>query len=95
LVANEISARLHLPVVRAPAGAAAMGAFLEAERLEPACCEETPAAQRVPTTPFIAAALVALIAVGGWAAHEVMNRPQVETTSVQLAPPGTAVLPHI
>ncbi|MET8757292.1 Hsp70 family protein [Lentzea sp. NPDC004782] len=106
LVANEISARLRLPVVRAPDGAAAMGALLEAERLEPAPSaapvahppvprEKTQAGQRIPATPFIAAAFVALIVVGGWAAHEVMNRPEVETTSVQLAPPGTAVLPHI
>ena len=34
-------------------GAAAMGAFLEAEWLEPAPSEETPAGQRVPATPFI------------------------------------------
>jgi molecular chaperone DnaK (HSP70) len=106
LVAKEISARLHLPVIRAPEGAAAMGALLEAAQLEPEPSaapvvhlpvprEETPAGQRIPTTPFIAVALVALIVVGGWAAHEVMNRPEVETTSVQLAPPGTAVLPHL
>ena len=38
--------------------------------------------------------LLAVVLGGGWAAHEAMNRPQVETTSVELAPPGTAVLPR-
>lgn len=107
LVAKEISARLSIPVVRAPDGAAAMGALLEARQLEPepaeeptvwlpAPREEAAPKRRIPTTPFIAAGLLALAVVGGWAAHEAMNQPKVmmETTSVELAPPGTAVLPR-
>ncbi|MFI6102034.1 Hsp70 family protein [Lentzea sp. NPDC051213] len=108
LVAKEIAKRLPIPVMRAPEGAAAMGAQLEAKQLEPEPAEEPPvwlpapreegeAKRRIPTTPFIAAGLLALIVVGGWAAHEAMDRPNVlmETTSVELAPPGTAVLPRI
>jgi molecular chaperone DnaK (HSP70) len=105
LVAKEIAARLHIPVMRAPDGAAATGAFLEARQLEPEPAaepavwvpqprEETKTRRHIPTTPFIAAGLLALVLGGGWAAHEAMNRPEVETTSVELAPPGTAVLPR-
>ncbi|NKE58062.1 Hsp70 family protein [Lentzea sp. PSKA42] len=108
LVAKEIAERLKIPVMRAPDGAAAMGALLEARQLEPEPAEEPtvqiPAPREeekpkrhIPTTPFIAAALIALVIGGGWAAHEAMNRPRVmmETTSVELAPPGTAELPRI
>ena len=107
LVAKEITARLHIPVLRAPDGATAMGAYLEARQLEPEPAEEpvvwvpqpreeTTTRRHIPTTPFIAAGLLALVLGGGWAAHEAMNRPKVmmETTSVELAPPGTAVLPR-
>ncbi|MEU0882549.1 Hsp70 family protein [Lentzea sp. NPDC005914] len=108
LVAKEVAERLHIPIMRAPDGAAAMGAFLEARQLEPepvevptmwvpAPREETKTKRHIPTTPFIAAGLLALVLGGGWAAHEAMNRPKplMETTSVELAPPGIAVLPRI
>ena len=108
LVAREIAERTHIPIMRAPEGAAAMGAFLEARQLEPEPAEEptvwlpepreeTKAKRHIPTTPFIAAGLLVLVLGGGWAAHEAMNRPEatVETTSVELAPPGTAALPRI
>jgi molecular chaperone DnaK (HSP70) len=105
LVVEEISERLRIPVLRAPDGAAATGAFLEARQLEPepadepevwvpAPREEAEPKRRIPTTPFIAVGLFVLVIGGGWAAHEAMNQPKVETTSVELAPPGTAVLPH-
>ena len=107
LVAKEISARLSIPVLRAPDGAAAMGALLEARQLEPepadeptvwvpAPREEAEPKRRIPTTPFIAAGILAVVLGGGWAAHEAMIQPKVrmETTSVELAPPGTAVLPR-
>ncbi|WP_112272696.1 Hsp70 family protein [Lentzea terrae] len=107
LVAKEISARLQIPVLRAPDGVTATGAYLEARQLEPEPAaepvvwlpqprEETRTRRHVPTTPFIAAGLLALVLGGGWAAHEAMDRPEVmmETTSVELAPPGTAVLPR-
>lgn len=107
LVVKEISARVGIPVVRAPDGAAATGAFLEARQLEPepaeeptvwlpAPREEVAPKRRVPTTPFIAAGLLVVAILGGWAAHEAMNQPKVvmEPTSVELAPPGTAVLPR-
>jgi actin-like ATPase involved in cell morphogenesis len=108
LVAKEIAERLWVPVIRAPVGAAATGALLEARQLEPEPAEE-PVLQlpvqreeekpkrHVPTTPFVAAALLVVVVLGGWAAHEAMNRPQVmmENTSVQLEPPGTAELPRI
>ncbi|NGY65510.1 Hsp70 family protein [Lentzea sp. NEAU-D13] len=108
LVVKEIVERLHIPVMRAPDGAAAMGALLEAEQLEPepseeptvflpAPREEEQSRRRIPTTPFIAAGLLVLVLGGGWAAHEAMNRPkvQVETTSVVFKPPSTAELPRI
>jgi molecular chaperone DnaK (HSP70) len=108
LVAKEISDRLRIPVLRAPDGATAMGALLEAKQLEPEPAEEPtvwiPAPRdeskpkrRIPTTPFVTAGLLALVITGGWAAHEAMNRPQVvmETTSVELAPPGVALLPRM
>ncbi|GAA3672336.1 hypothetical protein GCM10022267_68890 [Lentzea roselyniae] len=107
LVVKEITERLGIPVLRAPDGAAATGAFLEARQLEPepadeptvwvpAPREEAKLERRIPTTPFIAAGLLAVAVMGGWAAHEAMNQPKVmmETTSVELAPPGTAVLPR-
>ncbi|RAS61209.1 Hsp70 protein [Lentzea atacamensis] len=107
LVVKEITERLGIPVLRAPDGAAATGAFLEARQLEPepadeptvwvpAPREEAKPKRRIPTTPFIAAGLLAVAVMGGWAAHEAMNQPKVmmETTSVELAPPGTAVLPR-
>ncbi|KJK45292.1 hypothetical protein UK23_26650 [Lentzea aerocolonigenes] len=106
LVVKEIAARLHIPAMRAPDGAAATGAYLEAKQLEPEPAE-TPAVSlpqpreedkpkhRLPTTPFIAAGLLAVVLGGGWAAHEAMNRPKVEITSVVLAPPGIAVLPRV
>ncbi|GAB2844804.1 Hsp70 family protein [Lentzea nigeriaca] len=105
LVVEEISARLSIPALRAPDGAAATGAFLEARQLEPEPAgepevwlpvprEEAEPKRRTPTTPFIAAGLFVLVIGGGWAAHDAMNQQKVETTSVQLAPPGTAVLPH-
>lgn len=107
LVAKEISAWLSIPVLRAPDGAAAMGALLEARQLEPepadeptvwvpAPREEAEPKRRIPTTPFIAAGILAVVLGGGWAAHEAMNQPKVmmEPTSVELAPPGTAVLPR-
>ncbi|HEX8868039.1 MAG TPA: hypothetical protein VF821_20435, partial [Lentzea sp.] len=91
---------------RAPDGATATGAFLEARQLEPEPAdepviwlpqprEEATGKRHLPTTPFIAAGLLALVLGGGWAAHEAMDRPKVETTSVELAPPGIAVLPRI
>ncbi|MEV6241426.1 Hsp70 family protein [Lentzea sp. NPDC051838] len=106
LVAKEISARLGIAVMRAPDGAAAMGAYLEARQLEPEPAEqpavwlpepreEARPKRHLPTTPFIAAGLLAAVLGGGWAAHEAMNRPEVETTSVELAPAGTALLPRI
>lgn len=107
LVAREIVERLHIPVMRAPDGAAATGAYLEARQLEPEPGEqstvEVPAPRReepkkrIPTTPFIAAGLLVLVLGGGWFAHDAMNQPQVrmENTSVQLEPPGTAELPRI
>jgi molecular chaperone DnaK (HSP70) len=107
LVAKEIVERLHIPVMRAPDGAAATGAYLEARQLEPEPAEqstvEVPAPRReeperrIPTTPFIAAGLLVLVLGGGWFAHDAMNQPQVrmENTSVQLEPPGTAELPRI
>lgn len=108
LVVKEITARLQIPVVRAPDGAPATGAYLEARQLEPEPVAEpvvwvprpreaTRTERHIPTTPFIAAGLLALVLVGGWAAHEAMNRPKVvmETTSVELAPPGTALLPRL
>ncbi|MFS8098518.1 Hsp70 family protein [Lentzea alba] len=108
LVAKEIAQRLHIPVMRAPDGATATGAYLEAKQLEPEPVdepevwvpqprEEVTPKRRLPTTPFVAAGLLALTLAGGWAAHEAMDRPKVmmETTSVELAPPGTAVLPQI
>ncbi|SDG92141.1 Hsp70 protein [Lentzea fradiae] len=107
LVAKEIAARLRVPVLRAPDGAAAMGALAEARRLEPEPVEE-PAVEvplprqedekrHLPTTPFIAAGLLALVLGGGWAAHEAMAPRQVmtENTSVRLEAPGTAELPFI
>ena len=107
LVAKEIAQRLHIPVLRAPDGANATGALLEAKQLEPEPAdepivwlpqprEEDVPKRHLPTTPFIAAGLLALTLAGGWAAHEAMDRPKVmmETTSVELAPPGTAVLPQ-
>ncbi|GGU78278.1 Hsp70 family protein [Lentzea flava] len=105
LVVKEISERLRIPVLLAPDGASATGAFLEARQLEPepvgepevwvpAPREEAEPKRRIPTTPFIAVGLLVLVLGGGWAAHEAMNQPEVETTSVELAPPGTAVLPH-
>lgn len=106
LVAKEIANRLHIPVMRAPDGAAAMGAYLEAKQLEPEPAatpavwvpqprEEDKPKHRLHTTPFIAAGLLVVVLGGGWAAHEAMNRPEVETTSVELAPAGIAVLPRI
>lgn len=107
LVAKEIVERLHIPVMRAPDGAAATGAYLEARQLEPEPAEqltvEVPAPRReeperrIPTTPFIAAGLLVLVLGGGWFAHDAMNQPQVrmENISVQLEPPGTAELPRI
>jgi molecular chaperone DnaK (HSP70) len=108
LVVKEIVERLKIPLMRAPNGAAAMGALLEATRLEPEPAEETtvflPAPReeekpkrRIPTTPFVAVGLLVVVLGGGWAAHEAMDRPEVrmETTSVVLKPPGTAELPRI
>lgn len=108
LVAKEIAERLRIPVMRAPVGAAATGALIEARQLEPEPAEEPvleipvqreeeKPKRHVPTTPFVAAALLVVVVLGGWAAHEAMNRPQVmmENTSVQLEPPGTAELPRI
>ncbi|SES23813.1 Hsp70 family protein [Lentzea albida] len=107
LVVREIVERLHVPVVRAPDGAAATGAYLEARQLEPEPAEEPTVEvpkpreeepeRRIPTTPFIAAGLLVLVLGGGWFAHDAMNRPQVkmENTSVRLEPPGTAELPRI
>ncbi|MDX8035938.1 Hsp70 family protein [Lentzea sp. BCCO 10_0856] len=108
LVVKEIVERLHIPVMRAPDGAAAMGALLEAKQLEPEPSDETTVyvpvpreeekpKRRIPTTPFIAMGLLVVVLGGGWAAHEAMDRPkvQVETTSVVLKPPGTAELPRI
>ncbi|MFD9704039.1 Hsp70 family protein [Lentzea sp. NPDC059081] len=109
LVAKEISARLDIPVLRAPDGATATGALLEAKQLEPGPAQETTVEVPVPraedekpkrhlqTTPFIATGLLALVLGGGWAAHEAMNQPQVHTenTSVRLEAPGTAELPCI
>ncbi|GGN23371.1 hypothetical protein GCM10011609_76140 [Lentzea pudingi] len=107
LVAREIAERLGIPVMRAPDGATATGAYLEAARLEPEPAEpatvEVPVPRReepkkrIPTTPFIAAGLLVLVLGGGWFAHDAMNQPQVrmENTSVQLEPPGVAELPTI
>ncbi|MET9632421.1 Hsp70 family protein [Lentzea sp. NPDC006480] len=106
LVAKEIANRLHIPVMRAPDGAAATGAYLEAKQLEPEPVEvpamwlpqpreEDEPRHRLPTTPLIAAGLLVVVLGGGWAAHEAMNHPKVEITSVVLAPPGIAVLPRI
>ncbi|MDX8047907.1 Hsp70 family protein [Lentzea sp. BCCO 10_0798] len=107
LVAREITERLHIPVMRAPDGAAATGAYLEARQLEPEPAEQATVEvplprqedqeKRIPTTPFIAAGLLVLVLGGGWFAHDAMNQPQVrmENTSVQLEPPGTAELPRI
>ncbi|SDO12878.1 Hsp70 family protein [Lentzea jiangxiensis] len=108
LVTREISERLGIPVMRAPDGAAAMGAHLEARRLEPEPADghaaEVPAPRReeerqrgLPTTPFIAAGLLALVLGGGWAAHRAWDEQKVivENTSVRLEPPGTAELPRI
>ncbi|MEV6715622.1 Hsp70 family protein [Lentzea sp. NPDC051208] len=107
LVAREITERLHVPVMRAPDGAAATGAYLEARQLEPEPAEQSTVEvplprqaeqeKRIPTTPFIAAGLLVLVLGGGWFAHDAMNQPQVrmENTSVQLEPPGTAELPRI
>ncbi|SDM33648.1 hypothetical protein SAMN04488074_12025 [Lentzea albidocapillata subsp. violacea] len=103
----EIAERLRVPVLRAPDGAAATGAYLEARQLEPDPVEQSTVEmpvprqeeqkKRIPTTPFIAAGLLGLVLGGGWFAHEAMNQPQVRTenTSVQLEPPGTAELPRI
>ncbi|HUQ61911.1 Hsp70 family protein [Lentzea sp.] len=109
LVVKEVSARLKIPVLRAPDGAAATGALLEAKQLEPEPLEETTVEvplprnedekrkRHLPTTPFIATGLLVLVLGGGWAAHEAMDQPQVKTenTSVRLEPPGTAELPRI
>ncbi|MCG8922237.1 Hsp70 family protein [Lentzea sp. CC55] len=108
LVTREIGERLGIPVMRAPEGAAAMGAYLEARRLDPEPADvhavEVPAPRReeerergLPTTPFIAAGLLALVLGGGWAAHRAWDEPKVimENTSVRLEPPGTAELPRI
>jgi len=109
LVAKEISARLKIPVLRAPDGAAATGALLEAKQLEPEPSEETTVEvplprnedekrkRHLPITPFIATGLLVLVLGGGWAAHEAMDQPlaKTENTSVQLEPPGTAELPCI
>lgn len=107
LVAKEIAARLRIPVLRAPDGAAATGALIEARRLEPEPVEEPTVEvplprqederRHLPTTPFIAAGLLVLVLGGGWAAHEAMDGRQVmtENTSVQLEAPGTAELPFI
>ncbi|SEQ46663.1 Hsp70 protein [Lentzea xinjiangensis] len=109
LVAREISARLGIPVLRAPDGAAATGALLEAEQLEPRSAGE-PTVQvplpreqgeepkrRLPATPFVAAGMLVVALAAGWAAHEAVNRPQVvmEPASVELRPPGTAELPRL
>ncbi|WP_191302679.1 Hsp70 family protein [Lentzea cavernae] len=105
LVAREIAERLQIPVMRAPDGAAATGAYLEAKQLEPEPSEEPTvevpvpreeeSKRRIPTTPFIAAGLLALVLGGGWVAHDAMNQPRTENTSVRLAPPGVAELPRI
>lgn len=107
LVAREIVERLGIPVMRAPDGAAATGAYLEAAQLEPEPAEqatvEVPVPRqeeqkkRIPTTPFIAAGLLVLVLGGGWFAHDAMNQPQVrmENTSVRFEPPGVAELPTI
>jgi molecular chaperone DnaK (HSP70) len=108
LVVREIVERLHIPVMRAPDGAAAMGALLEAKQLEPEPAEETTVfvpvpreeeqpKRRIPTTPFVAVGLLVVVLGGGWAAHEAMDRPhvKVDTTSVVFNPPGTAELPRI
>ncbi|SFR20306.1 Hsp70 protein [Lentzea waywayandensis] len=108
LVVKEIAQRLHIPVMRAPDGAAATGAYLEARQLEPEPAEqatvevpkprvEDEPKRRLPTTPFVAAGLLVLVLGGGWFAHDAMNRPQVkmENTSVQLEAPGTAELPRL
>ncbi|MCX2952987.1 Hsp70 family protein [Lentzea sp. NEAU-D7] len=107
LVAREITERLRIPVMRAPDGAAATGAYLEARQLEPEPAEQSTVEvplprqedqeKRIPTTPFIAAGLLVLVLGGGWFAHDAMNQPQVrmENTSVQFEPPGTAELPRI
>ncbi|MGI5505780.1 Hsp70 family protein [Lentzea sp. CA-135723] len=108
LVAREIAERLGVPVLRAPDGAAAMGAYLEAVQLEPEPGEQPTAEvplprkedepkRRLPTTAFIAAGLLVLVLGGGWFAHDAMNQPQVKTenTSVQLEPPGVAELPSV
>ncbi|MET9230523.1 Hsp70 family protein [Lentzea sp. NPDC003310] len=107
LVAREIAERLCVPVLRAPDGAAATGAYLEAKQLEPEPVEQPtvdvplPRAEepekRIPTTPFVAAGLLVLVLGGGWFAHDAMNEPQVkmENTSAQLEPPSTAELPSL
>ena len=95
-------------MMRAPDGAAATGAYLEAKQLEPEPAEqatvevpkpreEEEPKRRIPTTPFIAAGLLVLVLGGGWFAHDAMNQPQVkmENTSVQLEAPGTAELPRL
>ncbi|WP_439660692.1 Hsp70 family protein [Lentzea sp. HUAS TT2] len=108
LVAREITERLGIPVMRAPEGAAATGAYLEAKQLEPEPAEQATyeipkprepeeSKRRIPTTPFIAAGMLVLVLGGGWFAHDAMNRPEtkMENTSVQLEPPGTAELPRL
>lgn len=105
LVAREIAERLRIPTIKAPDGATAAGAALEAVQLEPEPVEtptvwvpkpreEDRPKKRVGVTPFLAAGLIALAAAGGFAAHEVMKQPpRVTMESVELPPPGTAVLP--
>lgn len=106
LVAREIAERLGIPVIKAPDGATAIGAAVEARQLEPepaeapavwvpAPVEEDRLRRRIAVTPFVAAGLIAVVVAGGFAAHEVMSKPpRVVVESVELPPPGTATLPR-
>lgn len=107
LVAREIAERLQIPTIKAPDGATAVGAAIEARQLEPESIEvptmwvpepreEEKPRRRVGVTPFIAAGLIAVAVAGGFAAHEAMKAPpRVVVESVVLPPPGTATLPHM
>lgn len=107
LVAKEIVERLRTPTIKAPDGATAIGAAIEARQLEPEPVEEptvwVPAPReedkpkrRIGVTPFVAAGLIAVAVAGGFAAHEVMKEPpRVVMESVELPPPGTATLPRM
>lgn len=106
LVAKEISERILTPLLRAPEGAVALGAAIEAHSLEPEPVQDTqtvllpvsdeePARKRRHITPFVAAGLIAVAVACGFATHQALDRDDVRRVVVEETPPGLAVLPRM